>query len=558
MLRADVYRPAGNGRYPVLLERTPYDRGVYMVNGMPLDPLKAAGQGFAVVIQDVRGRWGSDGDFYPFRAEAADGHDAVEWCAAQPWANQQVGMYGSSYMGATAWQAARAAPPSLVTMTPSQASSDYYEGRSYRGGVLELGSLLTTALLALAPGAADRMPAGTSAAALREARMMVDNLADTAATAPLSRLRDTALGRLAPFFFDWLEHDTYDGYWYELSLEPHYGAVGIPVLHLTSWFDSFLIGTLRNYEGMVRAGQPHQHLVVGPWTHHVPMAALLGSARVGEMNCGLGSMLDLDRVQLRWFRALFDTGFPPPEQPPVLYFLMGANRWRSAPSWPPPAEARRLHLASGGHADGLRGDGVLASLERSSQAELDSFVYDPLHPVPTLGGAQVMAATAYPAGAYDQRAIESRNDVLVYTSPALTEDIDVVGWVSATLTVASMAPDTDFTAKLVDVEPSGRALNVCDGARRLRLRESLSVTADYVPGEPCRLEIGLDATGHRFQRGHAIRLEVSSSNFPRFATNPNSGGSAYNDVPHGAAMQTVFHSAARPSYLSLPVVGGAS
>ena len=557
MLRADVYRPAGNGRHPVLLERTPYDRSVYMVNGMPLDPLKAAGEGFASVIQDVRGRWGSDGEFYPFRAEAADGHDAVEWCAAQSWANGQVGMYGSSYMGATAWQAARARPSALVTMTPSQASSDYYEGRSYRGGVLELGSLLTTALLALAPGTAARMPADASASALREALAMVDDLAGTAATAPLGALRATALGRLAPFFFDWLEHDTFDAYWRELSLEPHYGAIGIPVLHLTSWFDSFLVGSLRNYEGMVRAGQPHQHLVVGPWTHHVPMAALLGSARVGERDCGLRSMLDLDRIQLRWFRALFDTGSPPPEQPPVLYFLMGANRWCTAPEWPPPAAERRLHLASGGHAAGLRGDGVLGPAA-SQQAELDSFVYDPVRPVPTLGGAQVMAATAYPAGAYDQTAIESRDDVLVYTSAALAEDVDVVGWVSATLTVASTAPDTDFTAKLVDVEPSGRALNVCDGARRLRLSESTSALADYVPGEPCRVEIGLDATAHRFRRGHAIRLEVSSSNFPRFAANPNSGGSAYNDGPHGVAVQTVFHSAARPSYLSLPVVDRAA
>jgi putative CocE/NonD family hydrolase len=198
---------------------------------------------------------------------------------------------------------------------------------------------------------------------------------------------------------------------------------------------------------------------------------------------------------------------------------------------------------------------VLAG-SKQGQAELDSFVYDPQRPVPTLGGAQVMAATAYPAGAYDQRPVEVRDDVLVYTSPVLSEDVDVVGWVSATLTVASTAPDTDFTAKLVDVEPSGRALNVCDGARRLRLRDSLSVLADHVPGEPYRLEISLDATAHRFRRGHAIRLEVSSSNFPRFAANPNSGGSAYNDVPYGVAVQKVFHSAARPSYLSLPVVGG--
>lgn len=554
VLYADVYRPIGDGRHPVLLERTPYGRATYLINGMPLDPLRAAAAGFAVVIQDVRGRWDSEGDFYPFATESADGYDAVEWCATQSWSSGQVGMYGSSYMAATAWQAARAAPPSLVTMTPSQASSDYYEGRSYRGGVLELGSLLTSALLGLAPGSAHRMESSTAKAALRKARQMIDDPLTTAATAPLAALRETPLSDLAPFFFDWVEHDTFDEYWQGLTLESSYANIKIPVLHMTSWFDSFLIGSLHNYEGMALAGHRHQHLVIGPWTHHVPMAALLGSAVVGEMDCGLGSMLDFDRIQLRWFRSVFDSGEPPADQPTVMYFLMGANRWQTGETWPPPSTELRLYLASRGHANTLAGDGRLETHERDSEAESDTFIYDPVNPVPTLGGSQLMIGTSCPPGSYDQRPVEGRDDVLVFTSEPLREDLDVVGWVSATLSVASTALDTDFTAKLVDVSPAGRALNICDGARRLRLRESLSELLNYTPGEVCAVVIRMDATGHRFCHGHAIRLEVSSSNFPRFAVNPNTGYTAFTDTARIKATQTIFHSKESPSFLQLPVV----
>jgi putative CocE/NonD family hydrolase len=553
VLYADLYRPAGGSRLPVLLERTPYGRGIYLGAGMPLDPLRAAAAGFAVVIQDVRGRGDSDGEFYPFTNESTDGYDAVEWCASQPWSNGQVGMYGSSYMGATAWQAACATPPSLLTMTPSQASSDYFEGRSYRGGVLELGSLLSTALLALAPGAAERTGGARMREDLREARSLLDNLNDTASTAPLAALKSTVLGRLTPYFFDWLEHATYDAYWESLSLEPHYDRVPIPTLHLTSWFDPFLVGTLRNFEGMVMAGQPHQHLIVGPWTHHVPMAALLGSARVGDMDCGLGSMLDFDRVQLSWFRAVFSQGRPPPDQPRVMYFLMGENRWKTTSVWPPPTRELQLHLASNSGANGLRGDGRLEALD-SASAESDTFVYDPNTPIPTLGGAHGIVPTSYPAGSFDQRSIESRDDVLVYTSRTLEQDLDVVGWVSVTVSVASTAVDTDFTAKLVDVQKSGRAVNICDGARRLGLRASLSTPMEYAAGEVCQMTILMDATGYRFRRGHAVRIEISSSNFPRLSVNPNSGQSAYTDPQRKPAVQTIFHSPHRPSFLTLPVL----
>ncbi|GAB3348075.1 CocE/NonD family hydrolase [Amycolatopsis echigonensis] len=555
VLRADVYRPETPEPVPVLLERTPYDKSYFLTSGMPLDPLRASARGYAVVIQDVRGRFSSDGEFYSFVNEADDGYDTVEWCAAQSWCDGKVGMYGSSYMGATTWQATVARPPHLKAIVPSQASSDYFEARSYRGGVPELGSLLTTAFLALGPGSVGRLPIARAEqrALLKQLRALVDDLDRTAATWPLKSLMDTWPEGFLPYLEDWLTHRTYDDYWKAISLEGRYGDVDVPVLHMTSWFDSFLDGTLRNFAGTGRVARVPQRLIVGPWTHHVPMAALLGSARVGDLDCGLGSMLDFDAVQLSWFDRWLKDVDEPRASPPVRLFVMGANRWRNADSWPP-AEATpvRWYLGGAGRANTRSGDGVLSP--EPAGAAADHFGYDPRSPVPTRGGAHVLINTAHPPGSFDQRAVEDREDVLVYTTDVLTHPVEVAGWVSATLHVASSAPDTDFTAKLVDVHPDGTAMNVCDGIQRLSLRGNAEIVTPYQPGSRCELTIAMSATGYEFGRGHRIRLEVSSSNFPRFEPNLNTGRTAFDSSAAVPAEQTVFHGGSTSSFVELPVV----
>ncbi|ROS38437.1 CocE/NonD family hydrolase [Amycolatopsis thermoflava] len=556
VLRADVYRPAASPPVPVLLERTPYGKNNYLTSGMPLDPLRASARGYAVVIQDVRGRFASDGEFYSFVNEGADGYDTVEWCAAQPWCDGNVGMYGSSYMGATTWQATVARPPHLKAIAPSQASSDYFEARSYRGGVPELGSLLSTAFLALGPGSVGKLPIppGERRALLKQLRALVGDVDRTAATWPLKSLADGWPDGFLPYLMDWLTHRTYDEYWKAISLESRYADVEVPVLHLTSWFDSFLDGTLRNFTGTGRAGRVPQRLIVGPWTHHVPMAALLGSARVGDLDCGLGSMLDFDAVQLSWFDRWLKGIEEPRTQPPVRLFVMGANRWRDADQWPPAEVAPvRWYLGSAGHANTLSGDGTL-STEPPATAGRDRFAYDPRSPVPTKGGAHVIIPTAHPPGSFDQRAVEAREDVLVYTSAELAQPVELAGWVSATLYVASSGLDTDFTAKLVDVHPDGTAMNVCDGIQRLSLRGGPETVTAYEPGSRSELTISMSATGYEFGRGHRIRLEVSSSNFPRFEPNLNTGRTAFDSDVSVPAEQTVFHGAPCPSHVELPVV----
>ena len=562
VLRADVYRPADDatGPWPVLLERTPYDKGYYLTSGMPLDPLRAAERGYAVVIQDVRGRFASEGEFYSFVNEADDGYDTVEWCAEQTWCDGAVGMYGSSYMGATTWQAAVSRPPHLKAIAPSQASSDYFEARSYRGGVPELGSLLTTAFLALGPGSVGRLALDRDGrrALLKDLRRLVDDLETAAATWPLADLARDWPDDFLPYLRDWLTHRTYDGYWHAISLEHRHGDLEVPALHMTSWFDSFLDGTLRNFAGATAESGAPQRLIVGPWSHHVPMAALLGSARVGDLNCGLGSMLDFDAVQLAWFDRWLKDIEEPRAAAPVRVFVMGANRWRDEEQWPPAGtRAARLHLTSAGRANTRHGDGALAWAAPPDPGS-DTFVYDPREPVPTLGGAHVMINTSHPPGSFDQRAVEDRHDVLVYTSAPLEEDLEVIGWVTARLAVVSDAPDTDFTAKLVDVHPDGTAMSVCDGIQRLSLRDGRERVSPYEPGTPCALDVALSATGYRFARRHRVRLEVSSSNFPRFEPNLNTGRHAYDSGASRPATQVVLHGGPHESWLELPVVDARS
>lgn len=544
-LLADVYRPA-HGRWPVLVQRTPYGRLRWIGSFVGLNPVELAARGYAVVVQDVRGRGESPGAHYPFD-EAADGYDTVEWAAAQPWSTGSVGGYGSSYMAASQMQAAVAAPPGLKVICPVQAPDDYFEGRSYWGGAFEIGSMLSVALGPQAGGTLERLPreeAGPLAAALG---VGLDHLADPVPSFPL---RDwlgpavPALQKLAPWFFDWLQHPDDDAFWRRINVASRHGAVEVPALHITGWYDSFCAGVIRNFTGLranaaSAAARDGQYLLIGPWAHY--SQAGLHSSRVGGGYFGAAGAMNLLAEQMNWLdeHLLADVA-PRADRARVRYFLMGAGQWRAADAWPPP-EARPLSLYLSG--DGRDRSGRLAP--EPAPPGVSGFAYDPRNPVPTVGGAQLIGA-ARPAGPADQEAVEARADVLVFSTEPLPADLVVAGWVRAQLWVSSSAPCTDFTAKLVDVHQDGTSISVCDGVRRVRL-----------DGDgPQQVTVELGATAVRFPAGHRIRLQVSSSNFPRFDPNPNTGAGAFDEDSPVTARQQVHHGGGPDaSALQLAVLG---
>lgn len=543
VLRGDLYRPS-EGRYPTLVMRTPYSKGE--PNGLMvlLDPVKAAAAGYTVFVQDVRGRFKSEGDFIPFANEAADGYDTVEWAAKQPWSNGRIGMFGSSYMAATQLQAATAAPPHLCAICPIEGSSDYYEGRSYKGGAFELGTMLSIGLFVGAVGNIERMTSSPKAYrdAWRECKAMADDLASVAMTAPLTDLKKTLLGTYAPFFFDWLEHDTPGPYWESFSVVSGHDKIAVPALHLSSWYDSFLSGTIANYlgiraRGATQTARENQYLWIGPWGHYIPRTMVYGVARLGLVEFGLNAMVNLDSVQLQWFdRWLKDDMANWRFRSPVRIFVLSDNIWRDEEVWPPPAKSGQLYLSAG----------AALHTERPLRSPPDAYRADPANPVPTNGGAHLILESAFPQGPWDQRAIEARQDVLIYTSKILTEAVEIVGEIRVDLWMKSTAPSTDVVPMLTVVRPDGASINVVDGIRRLKLN----------PGEIVKVEVSLGSVAQTFNAGERIRLRIAGSNFPRHDLNPQTNERSFSSAIRVAAEQQVFHDADRPSVLHLPMVRG--
>jgi len=543
VLRGDLYRPV-EGRHPTLICRTPYSKEAPVGLMVVLSPLKAAAAGYSVFIQDVRGRFKSDGDFTPLMDEGPDGYDTVEWAAAQPWSTGRVGMFGSSYMAATQLQAAATAPPHLFAICPMEGSSDYYEGRSYKGGAFELGAILSIALFALGTGNIERTAPNKEAfrKAWRESKSMLDDLPAVAATAPLTDLRNTVIGTYAPFFFDWLEHDEPGAYWDSFSVKARHGAISVPALHLSSWYDTFSVGAIANYLGIKENGatqiaRDNQYLWMGPWGHYMPRTTINGAARLGIVEFGLNALVDLDSMQIQWFdRWLKDDMSSWRFRSPVRIFVMGDNAWRDEEAWPLASTDQVLHLAAGG----------VLSTKAPAASEPDGYRADPNNPVPTVGGAHLILESAFPQGPWDQRPVEARGDVLVYTSMPLTEDVEVIGELALEVWVSSTAPSTDIAAMLTVIWPSGESVNVVDGIRRVVLN----------PGEPTKVEVALGPVAQTFRRGEQIRLRLAGSNFPRHDLNPQTGERAFSAKNRVAADQLVFHDPERPSVLRLPVVRG--
>ncbi|HEX8986283.1 MAG TPA: CocE/NonD family hydrolase [Bryobacteraceae bacterium] len=529
-LSANVFVPASGGRVPAILLRTPYGKGA----SLP-DSLRVFVQhGYAVVVQDVRGRYASEGVFDPLHQEVADGEDTLSWIASQEWSNQRVGMVGGSYLGITQWKAALSGSPYLKAIFPVVAGGDEYLDRFYSpGGALKLGHRLEWL-------AENLRASGFRPAFERFVRSVPLRTADLAAT-----------GRAVDFFQRALDHPAYDAYWKSMSTREQIGRIHVPVFAAGGWYDNFVQSDLEAFR-LLRGRRRAVRLIVGPWPHNF-------SYSFPGVDFGPGSRLGLRQMQLEWFDywlkrdgAAHLPNTPP--GPPLRIFIMGANRWRDEQAWPPErARPVMFYLSGRGRAKSTRGDGRLVTKPPRHNA-FDAFIYDPHDPVPTAGGAVCCNPKLLPWGPMDQRAIERRKDVLIYTSAPLKRPLEVTGPVRAVLYVSTSARDTDFTAKLVDVYPDGRALNITDGILRLRYRESLERSVPAVPGAVYALSIDAGVTSIEFAKGHRIRLEVSSSNFPRFDRNPNTGRPVADERELLRASQAVYHSRQRPSHLLLSVV----
>lgn len=547
VLYCDIYRPAGDGPFPVLLERTPYNKSFQTLVTPVSHARWLARRGYIVVIQDVRGRWSSEGDWYPFEHEERDGYDTVEQAAALTGANGRVGMFGGSYSGATQWLAAVADPPHLTCIAPAVTASDYHDGWTYRGGALNQGFVQTWATL-LAQDVARRAGRADLETACIEA---YEQFGTRFFDLPLADLTHLAH---APWYADWLRHPTRDEYWRRWSIEERYGQITVPALNIGGWYDIFVDGTLRNYLGMREHGgseraRAGQRLLIGPW-HHSPWSEQVNGTCFGP--AARGSIVA--RAQVEWWDRWLRDGSVD-DGAPVEVFSMGDNTWHRLPAWPPPAVFADYYLRSDGDALSLNGNGQLSTVAPSADEEPDHFVHNPRMPVRSAGGRSCCRENSVPMGPADQRGVEI-GPVLVYSSEVLPEPVQVTGEVSVVLHAATTATDTDWTAKLVDVHPDGTAINIADGILRARYRDSLADPELLEPDAVYEYVIALGSTCTRFAAGHRIRLEIASANFPCYDRNLNTGGPIGAETVDDAivANQTVFHDPARPSRLILPVV----
>lgn len=546
VLRADIYRPNEQGRFPVLLERTPYNKAGEVEFGH-----RAAAAGYVAIIQDVRGRYTSEGEWYPFKHESQDGYDTVEWAAAQPYSNGKVGMFGGSYVGATQMLTAIAHPPHLAGICPVVTASNYHNGWTYQGGAFEqwFNESWTSGL---AQDTLNRFVQNNT-----NARRGIWTL--PLADYPLFNFKPNALetdkpGELAAYFLDWLAHPNYDEYWKRWSIEEHYPQIQVPALTVAAWYDIFQGGSLRNYEGIKAKGGSEaarrgQHLLVTIGGH-------AGSGRkIGDVDFGpAAAEFDEDNVTLEWYDYLFKGAQNQFARKPVRIFVMGVNQWRDEDEWPlSRARETKYFLHASTAANSLRGDGSLSTTGLGSEPA-DHYVYDPANPVPTIGGPLCCDSLHLPPGPRDQRPAEARDDVLVYSTGPLSSDLEVTGPVRVELYAKSSAVDTDFTAKLVDVWPNGFAQNLTEGIVRARYRDSQETPEMMNPGQVYKFGIDLWSTSNVFRQGHRLRLEISSSNFPRFDRNLNSGDDPESSSRYVPATNTIYHDAEHPSVLQLPVV----
>ena len=580
-LATDIYYPAtgghrADGQFPMILERTPYDKGTAR------EAAKAkyfARRGYVVAIQDVRGRFESEGEWYAFATEADDGYDTVEWISSQPWSDGRVGTMGDSYAGSDQAALATLNPPHLSTMIVAVGASNYHHSSMRHNGVLEQRFMVYAFRMAVTSKEAAADP--TLKAALL--RVFPDQIPQILGRLPLKK-RATVLARL-PSYEQWaidiLTHGDYDDYWKQhrgyAPSEYYDEHADVPTLYLGGWYDSYARNTCESYVALSKLKQAPQHLLMGPWTH--------GQYEVtfsGDVDFGPDANIHYNDLKLTWFdRYLKGMNTEASDWAPVRIFTMGTgdgepnddrrvNRggyWRDEPDWPLPDTRFTPYY--------LAGDGSLSPDTPPATANPSTaFTFDPRNPVPTIGGGISAAETVMLPGAFDQRGraeflgctdtlpLNARNDVLTFETPPLEDDTEVTGPVEMHLWASSSALDTDFTAKLIDVHPpsgdypEGLAINITDSIIRARYRNGFEKPELMTPGEAYELVFQLYPTSTVFKSGHRIRVDVSSSNWPRFDVNPNTGGPLGRDRSYRLALQTVYHDADCPSHIMLPIQEG--
>lgn len=544
ILYADVYLPAEPGKYPTIVSSTPY--GVQR-DGAHEMFVKLAQHGYAVVFFDVRGRYESEGKWEPFRNEAKDGYDAIEWAAVQPFSNGKVATNGGSYVGHNQWAAASQAPPHLVAAFPSLASTNIYANWLTMGGAFRLSFNYGWGVV--------RMPNRIMLPQYWHTESyMPENLKyeNTLMHLPLNDMDMAYEGSPVQHYRDWLKHESYDDYWKAISDEERFNKINVPTQTLGGWFDIFLMGTINGYTGMRKNGATPEarkgaHMIIGPWGHGPTQS-------FGGIDFTPAAMLDMFQFHIRFYDYYLkgiNTGIE--NEKPVQLFYMGVNKWRSENDWPiPGTQFRELYLDSKGKANSVRGDGKLTFTKPSASGS-DNYIYDPLHPVPTTGGNNC-CGTPTQAGPYDQRPLERREDIVVYTGEYLTDTITIAGPVRMKLHAATDGTDTDWMIKLIDVYPNGYAMPVSEGILRARFREGLDKMKLLKPNQTYEYDIELTGTANAFLPGHRIRIDITSSNFPQFDRNPNTGDPLGSSAKTRVAKQTIYHGGATLSHIILPVV----
>ncbi len=524
-LSTNIYRPDTTGSFPVILIRSPYGNGG---NGNREGHFFAQ-RGYVYIVQDTRGRYESEGPFYALQSEADDGCDMQEWVGRQSWCNGKIGTAGGSYVGFTQWMPAPCQHPFLKTMIPAVTFSDFYSA-AYQNGAFRLGLWGPWSIEMTMPK-------------LISDEEVQSHMDSVLLSLPLLKM-DEKMGWRIPFLRDWLLHPVRDKFWEATRVGNSYSNINASVYNIGGWYDILLGNTIDNYLKMTGDDiEPEirgkQKLLIGPWLHS------WGKQQVGEIDFGKEASFNNREFQLRWFDNQLkeiDNGIM--EEPPVKLFIMGANKWRFENEWP----LERTHYTnyyfhSSGKANTLYGDGWLSRVKPDEEPS-DEFTYDPADPI----------ISKQEMGPYDQTSIEKREDVLVFSTPQLTKDVEVTGPVSVVLYASTSAVNTDFTAKLTDVYPDGRSIRICEGIIRASYRNPDKEPTNVEPGEIYAYSIDLWATSNLFKAGHKIRVEISSSSFPRFNRNLNTGNNLATEMSMNKAQQVIYHSKEYPSCIILPVI----
>jgi len=576
-LSTDIYFPVGAGdKLPVILVRTPYDKNRYH-NYPPDHPYNFittfTSHGFVVAIQDCRGKFESEGDYIVSAADTEDGYDAVTWAATQPWSNGNVGTYGCSYLGEDQIEMAKAQNPHLKCMVPQAAGGALGSaGNNHRpfgfltGGAVELASALGwfyiygSKVYWRPPPGVEREEFLQAVKYFNPAPVMPEiDFYKALKSLPVIDMLKT-VGAPPTDFEDFVSHPPADPYWDQFGYIADSDRFDVPTLHINSWYDGCVAETLYLFNLFQKNAESercrdNQFVIISPTTH-CASETVTEDTVVGQRNLG-DAQFDYWGTYLKWFDYWLkgaDNGIT--KMPKVQIYVMGKNEWRGENEWPlARTEYTKYYLRSDGHANSRYGTGAL-SLVQPEKEPPDRFVYDPRTPVPTVGGPICSNCTGrkVPDGAFDQTDVELRHDVLVYTSPPLKEGVEVTGPLKVVLYVSSSARDTDFTAKLVDVAPGGPAYVIQEGVLRARFREGYDRMVWMKPDEVYKVEINLFATSNYFAPGHRIRVQISSSNFPRFDRNLNTGGNNFDETEYVIARNTVHHSKKSPSHIILPII----